>query len=59
MWGSPLTREERLTKVRQCAARVLSKADIERLIEMVEGLEHASSRDVSALIRLLAQSPAS
>jgi 2-methylcitrate dehydratase PrpD len=59
IWGNPLTREERLTKVRQCAARVLPAADIETLIEMVEGLEHASGPDVSALIGLLARSPAS
>jgi aconitate decarboxylase len=59
IWGNPLTRDERLTKVRQCAARVLSTADIERLIAMVEDLEHAPSQDISALIGLLAQSPAS
>ena len=59
IWGNPLSRDERLTKVRQCAARVLPAADIERLITMVEDLEHASSQDVSALIGLLAQSPAS
>jgi 2-methylcitrate dehydratase PrpD len=59
IWGNPLSREERLPKVRQCAARILSAADIERLITTVEDLEHASSRDVSALIGLLAQSPAS
>jgi len=45
--------------VRQCAARVLSAADIEKLIAMVEDLEHASSQDVLALSVLLAQSPAS
>jgi aconitate decarboxylase len=59
IWGNPLSREERLTKVRQCAARVLSVPDIERVIATVEDLEHASSQDVSALIGLLAQSPAS
>jgi 2-methylcitrate dehydratase PrpD len=59
IWGNPLTREERLTKVRQCAARVLPERDIEKLIETVEDLEHASSREVSALIGLLAQEPAS
>jgi hypothetical protein len=32
-----------MTKVRRYAARVLSAADIERLITMVEDLEHASS----------------
>ena len=48
-----------LTKVRQCASRILPAAAIERLITMVEDLEHASSQDVSALIGLLAQSPTS
>jgi 2-methylcitrate dehydratase PrpD len=59
IWGNPLTREERLTKVRQCAARVLPDADVERLIEIGENLEHASSQDVLALFGLLAQSPPS
>jgi 2-methylcitrate dehydratase PrpD len=59
IWGNPLTREERLTKVRQCAARVLPEADTERLIEVVEGMEHASSQDVAALVGLLSQAPAS
>jgi 2-methylcitrate dehydratase PrpD len=59
IWGNPLTREERLAKVRQCAARVLPDDDIERLIEMVEDLEHASSQDMLALMGLLAQAPAS
>jgi aconitate decarboxylase len=58
IWGNPLSREERLTKVRQCAARVLPDHDIERLIAIVEDLEHASSQDVAALTGLLAQSPA-
>src|SRR6266850_2406923 len=57
IWGNPLSRDERLTKVRQCASRVLPAAGIERLITMVEDLEHASIQDVSALIGLLAQSP--
>jgi hypothetical protein len=47
------------SKVRQCAARVLPDDDIERLIEMVEDLEHASSQDMLALMGLLAQAPAS
>jgi len=44
--GNPLSREERLTKMHQCAARVLPNADIERLIAIVDNLEHASSNDV-------------
>ncbi len=59
IWGNPLSRDERLTKVRQCTSRVLPAADIERLVTMVKDLEHVSSQDVSALIGLLAQSTAS
>jgi aconitate decarboxylase len=59
IWGNPSRRDERLTKVRQCAGRVLPAADIERLIEVVEDLEHASGQDIATLIGLLAQSPAS
>ena len=59
IWDNPLTREERLTKVRQCAARVLPNTNVERLIGMVEDLEHASHQDIAALIGLLAQSPVS
>lgn len=59
IWGNPLSREERLIKARQCAGRVLLDADIERLIAMVEDLEHASSQDLLALMALLARTPAS
>jgi 2-methylcitrate dehydratase PrpD len=59
IWGNPLNPEERLARVRQCPARVLSDAHIERLIAIVEDLVHASSTDVLALVGLLAQSPAS
>jgi aconitate decarboxylase len=58
IWGNPLSREERLAKVHQCAARVLPETDIERLIAVVEDLEHASSVDLQALMGLLAQAPA-
>jgi aconitate decarboxylase len=54
IWGNPLTREERLAKVRQCAARVLPDGAIDRLIQIVEDLEHASSREVQELVGLLA-----
>jgi aconitate decarboxylase len=59
IWGNPLTRDERLTKVRQCAARVLPEADIDRLIDLVEHLEDASSADMGRLMELLARPPAS
>jgi aconitate decarboxylase len=57
IWGSPLTREERLTKVRQCAARVLREAEADELIDTVEDLDQAAYRDVLELMGLLARSP--
>ena len=59
IWGNPLTREERLAKVRQCAARVLSEAAIGEMIDTVEELELATSRDVLDLVGLLAGAPIS
>ena len=41
------------------AARVLPDGDIERVIEIVEDLEHATSRQVQELVGLLGPSPAS
>ena len=58
IWGNPLTREERLVKVRQCAGRVLSDDGVEALIEIVEDLERASSRDVAELVQVLSQANA-
>jgi len=58
IWGNPLTREERLTKARQCAARVLPDGDIERVIEIVEDLEHADRREIQELVGLLGSAPA-
>ncbi len=58
IWGNPLTRDERLAKVHQCAARVLPDDDIEALIEIVEDLEDASSQDVLELVGLLGRAPA-
>jgi 2-methylcitrate dehydratase PrpD len=59
IWGNPLTREERLAKVRQCAARVLSEDAIGEMIDTVEELELATSRDVLDLVGLLGGAPIS
>ena len=59
IWGNPLTREERLAKVRSCAGRVLSDAHTERLIEIVEDLENAGSDTVQELVAILGGDPAS
>ena len=53
IWGNPLTREERLSKVRSCASRVLSATKVDRLIETVEDLENADSNRVKTLISTL------
>ena len=58
IWGNPLSREERLAKVKSCAARVLNDAETERYIEIVEDLENAGSDDVQELLGLLAGPPA-
>ena len=57
IWGNPLTRDERLAKVRSCATRVLGEADTERYIEIVEDLENADSDTVQELVALLAGPP--
>ena len=50
IWGNPLSREERLAKVRSCASRTLSETEVDQLIETVEDLENADSERVRALI---------
>ena len=57
IWGNPLTRDERLAKVRSCASRVLNESDTERYIEIVEDLENADSDTVQELVALLAGLP--
>ena len=37
--ANPMSRDERLSKVRACAQRSLQAADVERVIDMVEALE--------------------
>ena len=58
IWGNPLTRDERLVKVRQCCGRVLPADDVEAVVEIVEKLEHASSQQFLELVELLARPPA-
>ena len=54
IWGNPLSRDERLAKVRSCASRVLSGSDVDLLIETVEDLENADSSRVQDLIAAMA-----
>ena len=57
IWGNPLSGEERLAKVRSCASRVMSDADMDRLIEIVEDLENADSAVVQELTSTLNRGP--
>ena len=51
--SNPMSRDQRLAKVRDCFHRALSDADTERALEMLENLERLD--DVSELMRLLGQ----
>ncbi|HZA25002.1 MAG TPA: hypothetical protein VFA32_20810, partial [Dehalococcoidia bacterium] len=57
IWGNPLTREEHLVKVRACASRVLTDADVEAMIEIVEDLDQGTSQDVQELVEILRRWP--
>ena len=57
IWGNPLSREERLAKVRSCASRVLSDAQINLMIETVEDMENADNSRLQALIAALGDAP--
>ena len=58
IWGNPLSREERLAKVRSCTSRVLDDAGTSRLIEIVEDLENADTDVVQELGAILRCDPA-
>ncbi len=51
--ANPMSREERLVKVRDCFRRALSDADTERVIAMLENLEELA--DVAELMDVLGQ----
>ena len=55
IWGNPLSRDERLAKVRSCASRVLPDPEIERFIGIVEDLESADAATVQELVKMLGQ----
>ncbi len=57
IWGNPLTRDERLAKVRSCASRLLSGAATERYIDIVEDLENPDSDTVQELVGILGSGP--
>ncbi len=51
--GNPMSRDQRLEKVRDCFRRALSQADTERVLEMLENLEGLD--DVGQLMGVLGQ----
>ena len=51
--GNPMSRDQRLEKVRDCFRRALSEADTERVLEMLENLEGLD--DVGQLMGVLGQ----
>ena len=59
LWSDPLTRDERLVKVRSCAGRTLPPKAVDMVIEHVESLEQATSQQILELVELLARRPAS
>ena len=54
---NPMPRDQLLAKVRDCFRRALSEADTERVLEMLENLEHLD--DVGQLMGVLGQAAAS
>ena len=57
IWGNPLSRDERLDKVRSCASRVLPDSEVERFIEIVEDLDSADRNTVLELVGMLGREP--
>ena len=54
--ANPMSRDQRMSKLRDCFQRALSDADTERVLEMLEDLEHLE--DVSRLMGVLGQTAA-
>ena len=54
--SNPMSREQRLEKVRDCFVRALSESDTERVLEMLENLE--SLDDTAELMAVLGQAAA-
>ena len=54
--SNPMSRDQRLAKVRDCFNRALSESDTERVLEMLENLEGLD--DVGQLMAVLGQAAA-
>ena len=57
IWGDPLSREERLAKVRSCTLRVRSESETERMIEIIDDLENVDTATVQELHAILGGTP--
>jgi aconitate decarboxylase len=49
-WGSPVSRQEHLVKVRDCLKLTLSESETQTVIESLEDFERLQPRDVQALM---------
>ena len=52
-WGSPISRQEHLVKVRDCIRRVLNENDTENLVAVIQEFDHLTHHDIQALMRML------
>jgi len=52
LWGVPLTRDERLTKFRDCVEPAMPKQAAEEIIELVEGMDDL--KDVHSIMERVA-----
>ena len=52
-WGSPISRQEHLVKVRDCMRRVLNENDTENLVAVIQEFDHLTHHDIHALMRML------
>jgi aconitate decarboxylase len=53
VWGSPISRQEQLVKVRDCIKRVLSDTDTEKVVGSVQKFDRLNPGEVRALMRTL------
>ena len=55
IWGTPLRREERLTKFRNCASTLLSEESVDQCASIIENLDEA--QNIRELIRITQSAP--
>ena len=52
-WGSPISRQEHLVKVRDCIRRVLNENDTENLVAVIQEFDHLTHHDIQTWMRML------